>query len=184
MDRYLLQAREALETATASMRERDLARSRAGKWSAAEIVEHCALACRGTARLLQWHLDKGRRAQEEPTEKQQLMVRHLIGGGRFPPGLQAPPYAVPRGMDPAHVLAFLHEILTALDEAVALCAERLGPGVTLGRHPVLGPLTGGQWCQFHAVHAAHHARQIEALNAWLAGEDAGGDLPNQEARTT
>ncbi len=177
MDPDLERALHTLEAATATLTPRQLAEARPDKWCAGQIVEHCALAVHGTARLLQWHLDKGRTRQEQPTEKQQTMIRFLIDGGRFPAGLQAPPFAVPRGMSADEVVPFFRGEVAALDAAVVRCAEQFGRQVTLGRHPVLGPLTLSQWCQFHAVHVSHHAAQIEELGRWQRGIRADGVAP-------
>jgi hypothetical protein len=34
-------------------------------------------------------------------------------------------------------------------------------------HPILGPLTGGQWRKFHLVHGLHHVKQIRRLRESL-----------------
>jgi DinB superfamily len=174
LDDDLQRALEAVEAATATITAAQLVRRRPGKWSAAEIVEHCALACGATSKLLRWYLDGGKLKGSEPTEEQRAMTKFVIGGGQFPPGLKAPPFAVPRGMEPERVLVVFREALVVLDATVARCDGAFGGEVTLGRHPILGPLTGKQWCRFHRVHTSHHARQIEDIRLRAADDGAAG----------
>jgi hypothetical protein len=168
MDAYLKRALDAMETATEAMTVAELARRKPGKWSAVEIVEHVSLACNGTSRLLQWYLDTNKLGADKPTERQQVMTRFVIEGGNFPPGQTAPSFATPKGIDPESVLPFLRAAIVGLDAAVARCEQTFGCEVTLGKHAVLGPLTGKQWCQFHWVHTSHHVKQIEEIKRWVS----------------
>ena len=59
----------------------------------------------------------------------------------------------------------LGEKIAAMDAAIARCEERMGRGVKLLDHPVLGPLTGAQWRTFHVVHGMHHRKQLLRLRA-------------------
>jgi hypothetical protein len=163
----LQRALEAVEMATGAMTAAELVQHTPGKWSAAEIVEHVSLACDSTSKLLQWYLDTGKLSAHKPTEKQQSVAKFVIEDGNFPSGLPAPGFAMPRGIDPSGVLSCLRNAIGRLDSTVARCEEAFGGQATLGKHTVLGPLTGQQWCQYHWVHTSHHVKQIEELKRWV-----------------
>jgi hypothetical protein len=50
-----------------------------------------------------------------------------------------------------------------MDDIIARCEEKLGKQNNLLDHPILGPLTGGQWRKFHLLHGLHHVKQIWRL---------------------
>jgi hypothetical protein len=57
--------------------------------------------------------------------------------------------------------------IAEMDEIIGRCERELGGGKFRGRaiveHPILGPLTAGQWRKFHLVHGMHHVKQIRRL---------------------
>lgn len=168
MESYLQQLSKTLDAATSGMSDEALLRAPAGKWCAAEVLEHLRLTYTGTAKMLEKNRDQ---AIVEPAEvsDQVQAARHLIfEQGKFFEGLQAPPFATPKTPPDPNVRARVQDDLRRLDAAIAEAAQRRGDDANLGNHFALGPLNGSQWRHFHYEHGRHHAKQIEALKAWTA----------------
>ena len=134
----------------------------AGKWNAAQIVEHLALG-------LEWS-GKGfedRRARDPMTRRPRTLLERLanllvMGLGVFPPGRKAPKASVPAAYVPrASAEAHFREGVTRFLELehLLLPARRYDLFV---KHPRLGDLTIEEWVRFHVIHARHHAKQIRA----------------------
>lgn len=167
LDEYLHRIMRVMEAATEGMTVAEFVAQQSGRWSTVEIVEHLSLACNGTSKLLEWCANTGKLINGRPSEKQRIMTSFVIDGEEFLAGQVAPAFAVPRGIDPEGALRYLEGSLIRLDKAVSRCTQIFGVDATLGRHAVLGPLTGKQWCKFHWVHTAHHVKQIEEIKRWL-----------------
>ena len=163
MDAHLQRALESVEQSAGAMTPEELNRRKPGKWSAAEIVEHLSLGFGGTTRMLQWFLDNNKLTPGRPTDQQRTMTQWVIEEGNFPPGMSAPPFAVPRGLPPESVVEDVRHSIAQLDETLTKCEQTFGPDAFLGRHAALGPLTADQWRRFHLVHTNHHVKQIEEL---------------------
>lgn len=130
------------------------------QWSVVEIVEHLTRAYSGTAKGFERCLEKGAPLAGALSLKQRLQQFMLIDLGYFPEGRQAPKHIIPTGeLDLGAVIAAVRRDLARLDESAARTRQALGTGKMLD-HPILGALTVDQWLKFHAVHTAHHARQI------------------------
>lgn len=111
----------------------------AGQWSLAQICHHLSTSIRITARPT---TDPG-----PPTAQQAAIRAGFFALGRFPEGRPSPPpFVPPEGLD---VVAESQ----ALAESIRRFAKATGP---FPAHPVIGPLTGEEWRQFHVMHAAHH----------------------------
>ncbi len=132
----------------------------AGKWNAAQIVEHLALG-------LEWS-GKGfeeRRARDPMTRRPRTLLQRLantlvMGLGVFPPGRKAPQASIPAAYVPraSAETHFREGVARFLElEKLLLPARRADLFV---KHPRLGDLTLEEWERFHVIHARHHARQI------------------------
>lgn len=164
----LQSALTAVRGAVAGMTEEQMAWHPEGKWSAAEILEHLALAYSRTTDRINLLL------QQELAEMPRRTVKEWIGGivvlkvGYIPPGRKAPEVLVPNGMSPAEARSCIEEKLSYLDAAMKDCEKRLGDKTNVFVHSLLGPLSLAQWRRFHYVHTQHHVKQIRALRAALA----------------
>ena len=157
--------RKILLSVTEGMQPQDWTRRPAGKWTAAEVLEHLSLTYSGTARSMQNVLQKGAPTATPLNLKQRLGIWYVTSLGRFPEGRQAPLQVVPKGgTDGTGVLDETLDHLVKMDDAIAQCEHRFGP-VRISNHPVLGALTAEQWRKFHSAHARHHALQIERLRS-------------------
>lgn len=170
MNRYLQRALSALESELSDVPpERLLARPIAGKWSAAEIVEHLALTLAATSKALERCLQTGRPMVSPGGWRQRLVATVTMGVGRLPSGRPAPSFARPRGAAPdAAVQAYRHQ-LQALERVLDRCDERFGPHRPLLNHPALGAFSADQWRKYHWIHTRHHLEQIRRRTR------AGGD---------
>jgi Protein of unknown function (DUF1569) len=133
-----------------------------GKWCAAQIVEHLALA-------LDWSAAgfEERRARDPMVRRPRTVVERaarllVMGLGWFPPGLEAPANAVPaarvaRAAVEAHFRSGVERHLVLARLLVPARAHDL-----YVKHGRMGDLSFPEWLEFHVHHARHHARQIRA----------------------
>ncbi len=163
MDFYVQRTLHAIESATAGMDLKQLAAHPETKWSSSEILEHLLLTFSGTVKRLQRVLESGTPAAGRPSLRQRLIDVLLLDVGYFPSGREAPESVRPRGMPPQVILSAIRENLVRMDAVIADCERRFGAQTRIADHPILGPLTAGQWRKFHWVHTRHHMKQIAAL---------------------
>jgi hypothetical protein len=161
-------AREAIDKATESMTTDQLIWHPEGKWCAAEILEHLALAFGGTAKFLGKVAADGKSSASKMTMKQRIGIAVVTGGEFIPGGRKAPQGVTPKGMAADQVLPTIRKNLSEMDEAISACEAKLGTKIKIADHPVLGPLTVAQWRKFHKVHTRHHMKQVVALRAQMS----------------
>jgi hypothetical protein len=159
---HLARIAESIARATSGMDDHQLQRTRNGKWSAAQIIEHLSLAFGATAVGLARAASADTLQVRPPTFRERLVTLLVVTFGYIPNGRKAPEYTVPAGLPPEQAFKKLHQNLAAMDAAITLAEQRWGRG-RVGLHPILGPLTPDQWRKFHWVHARHHAKQILAI---------------------
>ncbi|MGH9509109.1 MAG: hypothetical protein ACRD2M_04165, partial [Terriglobales bacterium] len=140
MDQQLQRALDAIDTATRGMSGPQFAVHPEGKWSAADILEHLAIAFGSTARSLEKTLASGEPKISPPTMYQRGAALLVATIGYFPPGRQAPEFTKPKGMDGETALRTIRENLVAMDAAITRCEQRFGRSRKIATHPVLGPL--------------------------------------------
>jgi hypothetical protein len=169
MDSYLRQIQESISITTVGMTAQQLAWHPEGKWSTAEILEHLLLTYSGTVRGFQRCLQADEPVATSPTWRHRFRVFVLLRLQYFPLGRQAPTPTRPKGTPAEVVLSSISTSISAMDEAIAACARKFGEAVKLVDHPILGPLTAGEWRKFHWIHARHHLRQIERLRSSAQG---------------
>jgi len=160
----LEQIQARLLSATEGMTPSQWSQHPDGKWCAAEVLEHLSLTYSRTATGMQRILAAGQPNATPLTFKQRLGILMVVEVGRFPEGREAPKQVRPTGsQDGDKVLVETLEHLTNMDAAITACEQRFGAKTRLLDHPILGALTARQWRKFHAIHARHHAPQIERL---------------------
>lgn len=161
MNSYLERLRQELEKAMRDAGAGDLSRAPAGKWSAAQILEHLFLTYKNTNRGIVKCLEQG-----APLAATHATVNHRLGTflvvklGYLPSGREAPERAKPQGMSPEAVRQAILAELAKMSLGLEDCERRFGGGTKIMDHPFLGPLTSDEWRKFHWVHGKHHARQI------------------------
>ncbi len=160
MNSYLERLRRELEDAIQGASVSALTQAPAGKWSAAQILEHLFLTYKHTARGATKCLEQGAPMATGVSLKDRWATMVVLNMGHIPKGRKAPERATPRGMPPEEVwpaiTAELQKMATGLDD----CERKCGVRTKMMDHPSLGPLSAGEWRKFHWVHGRHHARQI------------------------
>ncbi|MGA7572708.1 MAG: DUF1569 domain-containing protein [Terriglobales bacterium] len=160
MNSYLERLRRELEEAAGGASLNDLKRAPVGKWNAAQILEHLLLTYEATNRGMAKCMEHGVPLATRATLKDRVATLLVVNFGYLPNGRKAPERAVPQGrpaeeVRPA-VLTELQKMSAGLDD----CERKFGAATKIMDHPIIGPLTAGQWRKFHWVHGRHHARQI------------------------
>ncbi len=152
--------RQELEDAIGSASLSALAQAPAGKWNAAQILEHLFLTYQNTNRGMDKCLKQGAPLATRATVKQRVSALLVVKLGYLPEGRQAPERVIPRGMPPDEVQRAIVSELQKMGSGLDDCERRFGARTKIMDHPFLGPLTAGEWRKFHWVHGRHHARQI------------------------
>jgi hypothetical protein len=165
MDSRMEELKRALESAVEGMSDEQLSWHPEGKWCAAEVLEHLYLTYTGSIRGFEKVLDAGKPLARRSTLMDRMRTAVVVQFGHLPEGRKSPVNAVPKGLAGEQVRNDIGEKIVAMDVVIARCEERLGSGVKLLDHPVLGPLTGTQWRKFHLVHGLHHRKQLLRLRA-------------------
>jgi uncharacterized protein DUF1569 len=162
MDSLLEELKQALESAIEGMSNEQMIWHPAGKWCAAEVLEHLYLTYTGTMRGFERVLEAGKPMASPASMRQRLRTLVVLGFNHLPEGRKAPKPTVPRGLPPEKVRGEVGLKLAAMDEIIALCEARFGHGKLLD-HTILGPLSAAQWRKFHLIHGRHHVKQILRL---------------------
>ena len=137
------------------------------RWSIQQIVEHLMLTYRATGSALEKRLAKGTVTGVRPTTKQLLLKTMVLGFRRMPKGVKAPEMVIPQAS--AYPNSCGKELVVRMTESLAAMDRLLNEGekrfgtAPLQQHFLFGPLTANQWRRFHAIHAAHHLRQIRRM---------------------
>jgi hypothetical protein len=137
------------------------------RWSIQQIVEHLLLTYQGTSAALKKRLAKGTATRVRPTARQVLRRTMILGFRHMPNGVKAPEAVIPEpgkypdccGME---LVSRMKEGLAAMDSLLAEGEKRFGNS-RFQQHFTFGPLTVKEWRRFHAVHSAHHLRQIHRI---------------------
>jgi hypothetical protein len=160
MNSYLERLRREIDDAIGSASAVAMTQAPAGKWSAAQILEHLSLTYLHTNRGLAKCLEKGTPLATRPTLKDRFAKLVVLTFGHIPTGRNAPDRTMPRGLLPGDVQTSLAAELARMEIGFDDCERRFGARTKLLDHPFLGPLTANEWRKFHWIHARHHARQI------------------------
>jgi hypothetical protein len=152
-----------LARAIDGMTAKDLERHPAGKWSAAEILDHLNLTYRGTIKNCERCLAAGKSGASGDRSTKRWQRRVVILLGYLPSCRKSPETALPRGTPISQLTTEIFENIAQMDNVIAACDDQFGQGKSIAEHPILGPLTASEWRKFHWVHGRHHARQIIRL---------------------
>jgi hypothetical protein len=163
MDSCLRELKQAVESAVEGLTSEQLSRHPADKWCAAEVLEHLYLTYTGTIKGFARVKEAGKPLATRASMRQRVRTLVVVGLKHIPEGRQAPAMTRPRGLPAEQVRNEVGEKIAEMDTIIAQCETRFGRRRPLLDHPILGPLTAGQWRQFHLVHGRHHVKQILRL---------------------
>ena len=165
MHHHLEQAQVEIDRALTRATAADLGSPCQGKWTAAQIVEHLALAFVGTRAALEKALASGELRGKRPALRQRL-ARVLVNDVGYFPRVEAPKQTTPTGSIAAELARqTITEALAAMDVALTSAETRFGASALVANHPYFAGLTVAQWRKFHWRHTRHHMRQIRAFLA-------------------
>lgn len=167
MDSLLEKLKLALESAVEGMSNAQMSWHPAGKWCAAEVLEHLYLTYTGTIKGLERALEAGKPMASRASIRQRWQAFFVLRFDYLPEGRKAPKPTVPRGLPAEKVRAEIGMKLAEMGEIMAQCEARFGHGKILD-HPILGPLTAAQWRKFHLIHGRHHVKQMLRLREQAA----------------
>ena len=160
MDSRLDKLKESLQSAVEGMSSEQLSWHPAGKWCAAELLEHLYLTYTGTIQGFQRVVRKGKPLASRASMEQRMLSFVVVGLGYMPAGRKAPAMVLPKGLPADEVRNEIGTKIVAMDAIIAQCEARFGRRVQLLDHPILGPLNATQWRKLHLVHGQHHLKQI------------------------
>lgn len=169
MDFRLEKLKESLHSATEGMSSEQLTWHLAGKWCAAEVLEHLYLSYTGTILGFERVMKMGKPFASRASIAQRVLTWVVVGLGRMPTGRKAPAIVLPRGLPPEKVISEIGEKMAEMDGIIAQCEARFGRHVKLLDHPILGPLSATQFRKLHLVHGQHHLKQILRLRESTTG---------------
>ncbi|MGA8810612.1 MAG: DUF1569 domain-containing protein, partial [Thermoanaerobaculia bacterium] len=165
MDARLAKLKQSLESAVEGLSGEQLNWHPAGKWCAAELLEHLYLTYTGTIKGFERVMTSGKPLGSRASVNQRLRTFVVVGLGHMPGGVKAPAMVVPKGLPRDKVRNEIAAELEAMDAIIAQCEVRFGSSVRVLDHPILGPLTAPQWRKLHVVHGRHHMKQLLHLRA-------------------
>jgi hypothetical protein len=168
MDSQLEELKSALESAVDGMSSEQLSWHPAGKWCAAEVLEHLYLTYTGTIKGFEKVLTSGKPLTLPASMKNRVQTFVVVRFGYLPEGRKAPSNTQPRGLAVEMVRSEVGKKIVAMDAIIEECESLFGRRVRLLDHPILGPLTATQWRKFHLVHGMHHQKQLLKLRAGRA----------------
>ena len=163
MDFYLRRLQDAITSATQDLSAEELARHPEGKWCTAEILEHLYLTYTGTTKGFERCVQCGTPMARSPELMDHLRKFVVIGLKHLPEGRKAPKNTVPRGMPAERVRSQIASAIANMDAMIAEAEKKYGAETRLLDHPIIGPLRGKEWREFHWVHGQHHLKQIHRL---------------------
>lgn len=170
MDSRLKKLKHAVESAVEGMSREQLSWHLPEKWCAAEVLEHLYLTYTGTIKGFERVMEAGKPLTTRASLKQRWRTLVVVGFGHLPTGRKAPAMTEPRGLPVETVRNEVGAKIEAMDAVIAQCEARLGRGIRLLDHPILGPLTAAQWRKFHLVHGLHHEKQLLRLRERMDAE--------------
>jgi hypothetical protein len=161
MNPWLDRLREEIEESTRGLSDSEWKLAPKGRWSSAEILEHLGRTYGTTAKMLELSMNGGNGPQDRTAKVPELLLKILIVDlGIFPSGAKSPALVTPKGDAGPVALKRALSNLDRMDIAITEADKRWGDGNPIAMHPLLGPLSAGQWRKFHYLHGHHHVRQI------------------------
>jgi Protein of unknown function (DUF1569) len=163
MDSHLERLQRALSESMAGLSSEEMSLHRPRKWCVAELLEHLYLSYTGTVKGFERVAAAGKSLATTATWAQRFQTLVVVGFGYMPQGRKAPTAAQPRGLPAEKVRTEILEEIRKMDQVITRCEAAFGRKDKLLDHPILGPLTAGQWRKLHLVHGLHHLKQIRRL---------------------
>ena len=160
MSPELEQIRREAERLTEEMSQADWQHAPSGKWSCAQTFEHLMLSYAATTKGTLRAMEMGKPLGGKPTLRDRISTFYVAGLGFLPWGRTAPEQTIPANGNGVNSLRSFNDALVAMDASLTDAEKRFGNRAKLLDHPILGPLTAGEWRRLHRTHARHHFKQV------------------------
>src|SRR4029077_5726513 len=121
MDSLLEKLERALSESLAGMLSEEMSWHPAGKWCAAEVLEHLYLTYTGTVKGFERVAQAGKPLASSATLAQRWRSLVVVGLGLLPGGRKAPPVAQPRGLPPEKVRTEIVAKIGEMDKIISQC---------------------------------------------------------------
>jgi hypothetical protein len=133
------------------------------RWSAQQVIEHLILTYKLTLDSVNRQLKSGKVPRNRRNLLEFLLRVQTIGMGYMPNGVPAIHAVRPIHFTPQSGAELTERFLAAAAEMdSSLSAARKKFGIqACGEHPFYGVMRVDEWRRYHAVHAQHHASQLE-----------------------
>jgi hypothetical protein len=134
-----------------------------GRWCAQQIMEHLMLTYKLTSDSVSKQLKNGRVPKNRRNLLEFLLRVQTIGLGYMPDGVPAIRSVRPGEFVPESGLAIAARFMAAgeaMDELLVAARKKFGIQAC-GEHPFFGVMRVDEWRRYHAVHAKHHATQLQ-----------------------
>jgi len=133
-----------------------------GRWCVQQIFEHLILTYQLTSNSVSKQLKTGHVPRNRRNLLEFLLRVQTIGLGYMPDGVPSIRAFRPREFTPEAGPSIASRFLQTAEEMdLLLVAARKKFGIqACGEHPIFGVMRIDEWRRYHAVHAAHHEKQI------------------------
>jgi len=135
-----------------------------GRWCPQQIMEHLILTYQLTSDSVSRQLKNGRVPKNRRNLLEFVLRVQTIGAGYMPSGVPAIRAVRPNDFVPESGKAIAARFLAeaeAMDEVLGAARKKFGIQAC-GEHPFYGVMRVDEWRRYHAVHAKHHAGQLES----------------------
>jgi len=144
------------------------------RWCAQQIMEHLILTYRITSESVCRQLKIGQVPPNRRNLLEFLLRMQTIGLGYMPDGIPAIRAVRPNEFIPQGGPAIAARFLNAAEEMDKLLVDaRRKFGIqACGEHPFFGVMRVDEFRRYHAVHAAHHEKQLRNAIRYAKGQTA------------
>jgi hypothetical protein len=133
------------------------------RWCAQQVMEHLILTYKLTSESVCRQLKSGRVPKNRRNVLEFLLRVQTIGLGYMPSGVPALRSVRPAEYVPESGEAIAIRFMAAgeaMDELLVAARKKFGIQAC-GEHPFYGVMRVDEWRRYHAVHALHHAGQLQ-----------------------
>ena len=143
-----------------------------GRWCAQQVMEHLILTYQITLNAVNRQLKTGRTPKNRRSVLEFFLRVQTLGLGYMPDGVPAIRSVRPTEFVPEVGAATAARFLKAAEEMDhALVAARKKFGIqACGVHPLFGVMRVDEWRRYHAVHASHHATQLQNVIRYVRAQ--------------
>ena len=133
------------------------------RWSAQQVIEHLILTYKLTSASVAKQMASGRVPKNKRRMLEFVLRMQTIGLGHMPEGVPAMRAVRPEHFTPeagCDIAVRFMQAAEEMDELLVAARKKFGIQAC-GVHPFFGIMRVDEWRRYHALHARHHAGQLE-----------------------